>query len=253
MTHDNKGFAFSKLWVQDSILKEIIPTALAIGTLKEFILSDVTRADMVQLSSLLPFNSSITSLTLQDVGLDGLACLTPALYTNESLTSLTILLQYGNQEYDKFSREEVIVLLNDALQHNIHCRHLKLTTRPPHPFIYDLAYQLRRGPTGPQLKLKRAHSFPCLKPTTQPTFGRLLALECGFIIGIGVFDLNPQLRRCSSALDLALTKSISSLHPSLTDSLEIGQFCYGHPANKVGKATNRILQLHDRARLKHLY
>ena len=56
--------------------------------IKEFKLSRVTRADMVKLSSLLPFNSSITILSLDGVGLDGLAYITPALYTNESLTSL---------------------------------------------------------------------------------------------------------------------------------------------------------------------
>ena len=154
---------FSKVWVKDSILKEIIPTALAMGTLKVFELYRITIADMVKLSSL-PFNSNITTLSLHNV-LDDLVYLTPALYTNKSLTSLNILLQYINQEYHKFSKEEVIVLLNDALQHNIHCRRLKLSTKFIFPFIHDLAYRLRRGPTGPQLKLKRSHSLPCLKPT----------------------------------------------------------------------------------------
>ena len=99
MTHGVKRFAF---WIQDSILKEINPTALTKGTLKEFELRHVTRADVVQLASLLPFNSSITTLTLHNVGLDCLAYLTPALYTTEFLTSLNI--QDGNQEYGKFSR-----------------------------------------------------------------------------------------------------------------------------------------------------
>ena len=99
MTHGAKGVAF---WIQDSILKEIIPTALTKETLKEFGLRHITRADVVQLAYLLPFNSSITTLTLHNVGLDDLAYLTPALYTTEFLTSLNI--QYSNQEYGKFSR-----------------------------------------------------------------------------------------------------------------------------------------------------
>ena len=89
---------------------------------------------MVKLSSLLPFNSSITTLSLCDVGLDGLAYLTPALYSNESLTSLNITIPYRNQGYGNFSKEEVIVLLNDALQHNIHCKHLKLSME----FLFSL-------------------------------------------------------------------------------------------------------------------
>ena len=99
MTHGAKGITF---WIQDSILKEIIPTALTKETLKEFGLRHITRADVVQLASLLPFNSSITTLTLHNVGLDDLAYLTPALYTTEFLTSFNT--QYGNQEYGKFSR-----------------------------------------------------------------------------------------------------------------------------------------------------
>ena len=186
------------------------------------------------------------------LGLDGLAYLTPALYTNESLTSLNIPIQYINKEYNKFSRDEVIVLLNDALQHNIHCRHLKLTARALFPFILDLAYQLRRGPTGPQLKLRRAHSLPCLKLTAPYHLDQLLLLGHNLDKRMTklLFDSNPQLRRCSSALDLALTKSISSLHPSLTDHLDIGRFYYGHPANKVDGASNRLLRLNDRACLK---
>ena len=255
MTHNLKGLALSILWVQDSILKEITPTALAIGTLKQFIISYVTRADVVQLASLLPFNSSITTLSLCNVGQDGLAYLTQALYTTESLTSLNIPYSnpYSNKEYSKFSIEEIIVLLNDALQQNNHCRHLKLTARALVPFIHDLAYQFRRGPTGPQLKLRRAHSLPCLKLTAPSRLNRLLFLGHNLDKRMTklIFDSNSQLRRCSSALDLALTKSISSLHPSLTDSLDIGQFYYGHPANKVDWATNRILWLNDRACLKH--
>ena len=257
MTHNHKGLALSILWVQDSILKEIIPTALAIGTLKKFILSYVTRADVMKLASLLPFNSSITTLSLHNVGQDGLAYLTPALYTNESLTSLNIPYSnsYSNEEYSKFSREEVIVLLNDALQHNIHCRHLKLSTGFLFPSIHDLAHQLRRGPSGPQLKLRRAHSLPCLKLTAGSVLDQLLFLGHNLDKRMtkSIFDSNPQLRRCSSTLDLALTKSISSLHPSLTDHLDIGQFYYDHPANKVDGASNRLLQLNDRACLKRLF
>ena len=242
MTHKR---AFPKVWVQDSILKEIIPTALAIGTLKEFEICQVTRADMVKLSSLLPFNSSITTLSLCDVGLDDFAYLTPALYSNESLTSLNITISYHNQGYGNFSKEEVIVLLNDALQHNIHCKHLKL--EPCFPCIHDLAYRLRRGPTGPQHKLKRSHSLPCLKFKSTALLGLDEMLSLGHKFGTKmtkeVFDFNPELRRCSSSLDLALTESISSLHPTLTDSLHIGQFYYGHPANDVGGASNRLLQL----------
>ena len=253
MTHDVKGFAFPKLWVQDSILKEIIPTALTKGTLKEFGLRQVTRADIAQLASLLPFTSSITTLSLHNVSLDDLVYLTPALYTNESLNSLKI--QNSNQGYGKFSREEVILLLNDALQHNIHCRHLKLTERLLFPSIHDLAYQLRRGPIGAQLKLKRAHSLPCLKITARSGLDQLLFLR----IKIDkkrtnrIFDSNPQLRRCSSALDLALTESISSLHPSLTDSLDIGQFYYGHPANNIDGVGNRLLRLNDKSLFKHSF
>ena len=249
MTHNHEEF-MCKLWVQDSILKEIIPTALAIRTLE---LYRVTRADVMQLSSLLPFNSSITTLTLHNIGLDSLAYLTPALYASESLTSLNIVLQYINQEYDKFSREEVIVLLNDALQHNIHCRHLKLSTTFLFPFIHDLAYQLRRGPTGPQLKLKRAHSLPCLKLTEWPDCDKMLFLEHRFIAKSKVFDSSLPLRRCSSALDLTLIKSISSLHPSLTDSLNISEFCCGHVVDKVDGASKRLLQMDDRACLKHFF
>ena len=239
MTHNLKEFAFPKSWIEDSILKEIIPTAVAIGTLKEVELHHVTRADVVQLASLLPFNSSITTLTLHNVSLDCLAYLTPALYTtNESLTSLNI--PYGNQGYGKFSMEEIIVLLNDALQHNIHCGDLKLITSFPPLFMRDLSYQLRRGPTGPQLKLKRAHSLPCLKLTALSDLDHLFAgHEFDEKMTKIVFDSNPQLRRCSSALDLALTKSISSLHPSLTDSLDIGRFYYDHPINKVDGASNK--------------
>ena len=237
MTHNLEKFAFGKKCVQDSILKEIIPTALAIGTINKFKLSRVTRADMVKLSSLLPSNSSITTLSLDGVDLDGLAYLTPALYSNESLSSLNILnitVPYRNQGYGNFSEEEIIVLLNDALQHNIHCRHLKLNMEFRFPCIHDLAYRLRRGPTGPQLKLKRSHSLPCLKlKQTALSSYQLLSLghKHGMKMAKRVLGSNPLLRRCSSSLDLALTESISSLHPALTDSLHISGFYYGHPAN----------------------
>ena len=239
MTHNHESYAFPTVWVQDSILKDIIPTALAIGTIKEFELHQVTRADAVQLSSLLPFNSSITTLTLDDVDLDRLAYITPALYSNESLTSLTIKIPHPDQGYSKFSKEEIVVLLNDALQHNIHCKHLKLSMGARFPCIHDVAYRLRQGPTGPQHKLKRSHSFPCLKlkPTALSGLDQLLFLghKFGMKMTKEILDSNPQLRRCSSTLDLALTESISSLHPTLTDSLDISGFYYGHPANKVDR------------------
>lgn len=248
MTQNRQEFALSELRVQDSILKDIIPTAEAIGRLKEFKLGQVTITDMVKLSSLLSFNSSITTLSLHSVSLDGLAYLTPALYTNESLSSLNlnITIPYPNQGCSNFSTEEVIVLLNDALQHNIHCEHLQLSMGTRVLCIHDLAYRLRRGPTGPQHKLKRSHSLPCLKlkPTASSGY-QLLSLGHKFSMKATkrVLDSNPQLRKCTSALDLALTESISSLHPALTDSLDISRFYYGHPANKVDGAINRLLQL----------
>ena len=243
MTHYHEVFRFPTVWVQDSILKEIIPTALAVGTLKEFEIYWVTRADSLQLSSLLPFNSSITTLSLHSVDLDGLAYFSPALYTTKSLNSPNI--PPSSQGYSNFSMGEVIVLLNDALQHNIHCKHLKLRLGSHFPCIHDLAYQLRRGPTGPQHKLKRSHSLPCLKfKPTAPSDCLVLSLEHRFGIKMTkrVLDSDPQLRRCCSALELALTESISSLHPTLTDSLDISQFYYYHPANRVDGASNRLLQ-----------
>ena len=72
---------------------------------------------------------------------------------------------------------------------------------------------------------------------------------------IKVFDSILPLRRCSSSLDLALTKSISSLHPTLTNSLDISHFCCGHLVDKVDGpgASKRLLQLNDRACVKHLF
>ena len=232
MTHSHKVFGFP----MDSILKDIIPTVLAIGTIKELELSQVTIADMVKLSSLLPSNSSITTLSLGGLSLDGLAYPTPALYvyTNESLSSLNTTIPYRNQGYSNLSKEEIIVLLNDALQHNIHCKHLKLSMEFHFPCIHDLAYRLRRGPTGPQYKFKRSHSLPCLKlKPTVPSDYQLLYLghKHGMKMAKRVLGSNPLLRRCSSSLDLALTESISSLHPALTDSLHISGFYYGNPAN----------------------
>ena len=136
-------------------------------------------------------------LVLQLVLSPSIHHLVSAWTTNESLTSLDILYSIHNQGYDKFSREEVIVLLNDALQHNIHCRHLKLSTSTISisPVMHDLAYQLRRGPTGSQLKLKRSHSLPCLNLTSQSDLDRLFYKLKGEneMMKRVLFDSTPQL------------------------------------------------------------
>lgn len=82
-------------------------------------------ADMMQLSYLLPTNSSITTLTfsgeLQQCN-NALAYLSQALYTNASLILIMESGFYnsgGSSAYSKFSTEETIALLNDALQQNI--------------------------------------------------------------------------------------------------------------------------------------
>ena len=190
------------------VLNKVIPSTLATGVLKEFGLYNITLADMIQLSFLLPTNSSITSLILNGGGdryNDGLAYLSQALYTNASLASITQPLSFSSSSSSsssKFSKEEIIALLNNVLQQNINLRNLKLDL----PYLHSthwcplqrLAYQLRRGPSGPQLKLKRAQSLPCISKYSHS----LLPMT--------------QLSRSHSAPDLALVESISSLHPSLT-------------------------------------
>lgn len=103
----------------------IIPSVLASRTLKEFELHSVTMADMMQLSYLLPTNSSITTLTfsgeLQQCN-NALAYLSQALYTNTSLISIMESWLYNSGyslAYSKISREEIIALLNDALQQTL--------------------------------------------------------------------------------------------------------------------------------------
>ena len=122
----------------------------------------------------------------------------------------------------KFSKAEVIVLLINVLQHNTSFRKLKVASADYILFsenkyvsnIHDLeclAYQLRRGSSGPQHKLKRAYSLPCIMKHNHV-----------------LLRSRPWLRRCCSAPDLTLTESISSLHPSLMDTLGISQFYYNH-------------------------
>jgi len=94
-----------------SVLRKIIPSALASRTLKEFELHGVTIADMKQLSYLLPTNSSITTLTfsgeLQQCK-NALAYLSQALYSN---TSLILIMESGfynsggSSAYSKFPTE----------------------------------------------------------------------------------------------------------------------------------------------------
>ena len=188
------------------VLSTVIPSALATGVLKEFGLYNITLADMIQLSFLLPTNSTITSLILNGGLNDGLAYLSQALYTNASLTS--IIASYSSSSSSRISREETIALLNDALQQNINLRNLKLVLSYRHlPHLQlrcslrRLAHQLRRGPSGPHIKLKRAQSFPCISKYSHSP------LE---------FLPRRQLTRSCSAPDLAVVESISSLHPSLT-------------------------------------
>ena len=79
--------------------------------------------------------------------------------------------------------------------------------------IYELqclAHQLRRGPSGSQLKLKRAFSCPCLMEQNNLPFP--------------AFQPNPRLKRYCSAPDFTITESISSLHPCLIDLLNISRF-----------------------------
>ena len=195
------------LYADSSILK-ISSSALAVGTLKELELC-ATMADMIQFSRIFPPNSTITTLKLRGEPqqcYDGLAYLSQALYTNTSLTSLSeSSIVHDPTKVSKFSKEEAITLLNDALCHNSHLRNLEL-----HLFslclndMYDLqclARQLRRGPSGPKLKLKRARSISCLS-------------ECQSPVRKETAKQNAQLNRSSSAPDLTLARTISSLHPS---------------------------------------
>ena len=125
----------------------------------------------MQLSSLLPLNCSITNLKLfGNFTYDCLAYLSQALYTNSHLTVLTHTPTVKHLHDVKFSKEEAIVLLINALQHNAGLRNLKMHSKYLLIFpsiyyvsdVYDLqhlGHQLRRGPSGPKLKLKRAHSL----------------------------------------------------------------------------------------------
>ena len=233
------------------VLKEVIPSALASTSLKEFVLHNITMADMIQLSLLLPTNSSITCLTLHGDHVrynDGLAYLSQALYTNTSLTSIMQCgsrFSRGSSGYSRFSREETITLLNDALQQNLNLRDLKLERSCDIPYdlclprrypLQQLAHQLRRGPSGPQLQLKRAQSLPCLSKYTLSPLEFPLIRENAKLsppwFSIYRHSSLPrmlqraQLSRYRSAPDLSLIECISSLHPSLVESLEIQKFYY---------------------------
>jgi len=205
-----------------AVLKEVIPSALATRSLQELGLYEFNMADMIQLSFLLSNNLSITSLYLHGElqrYKDCLAYLSQALYTNTSLTSVTANGYYfssGSSAYSRFCVEETITLLNDALLRNINRKTLKLDLPGIRlPYLYplqQLAYQLRRGPSGPQLKLKRAQSLPCLsKHSYSPVYE---------------FFGRPQSVRNCSVPDLSLIESISSLHPTLINSFNIKQFYY---------------------------
>ena len=190
------------------VLSTVIPSTLATGVLKEFGLYNITLADMIQLSFLLPTNSSITSLILRGERFrDSLAHFSQTLYTNASLTSITqpfTITSFSNSSRCRLSRAETIALLNNILQQNTNLRNLKMDLPSLHftglCHLWQLAYQLRRGPSGPQLKLKRAQSFPCISKYSHSP------LE---------FLPKRQLSRSHSAPDVALIQSISSLHPSL--------------------------------------
>ena len=151
------------------IMNSIIFSALAVESLSEICFYEVTISNAIQLSSLLPSNSSITNLKLYG-GLqnDCLAYLNQALHTSLHLTDFSI---QTNMNGLKFSKAECMVLLNNALEYNTDLRTLMVTLMNHDTEstcvsdIYELqclAHQLRRGPSGPQLKLKRAFSCPCL-------------------------------------------------------------------------------------------
>ena len=83
--------------------------------------------------------------------------------TNASLSSPTLSLMYtwgdSSAYYTRLSREETIAILNDIVQQKIY---LKLNKVLPSPLIYPLQQLPDRLRRGPQLKLKRAWSLPCL-------------------------------------------------------------------------------------------
>ena len=257
------------------LLKEVIPSALASTSLKELGLSNVTMADMIQLSFLLPTNSSITCLSLNGDHLrynDGLAYLSQALYTNASLISISqcgLLFSRGSSGYSRFSREETITLLNDALQQNVNLRNLKLERSCDIPYdlclprwypLQRLAHQLRRGPSGPQLKLKRAQSLPCLSKYSLSPLGLPRSLKDAKL-SLPWFSMyrhssmqfpsrlqHAPLSRYRSAPDLSLIECISSLHPSLVESLEIQKFYYKHKF--VNRSTPGLRVVTRRIRLR---
>ena len=211
--------------------------ALAVASVSELHLYGVTRSIIMQLSSIFPSNSSISTLKLKgDLQNDSLAYLSQALYTNSHLTSLTFdSFTLRVPQKLKFSKEEAIILLNSALQHNKCLQNLKVRwsdfkLRDYVSDVHDLqclAHQLRRDPSGMQLKLKRAYSLPCLKHLPFPQEEIITAVRQM------VQESRPKLSRCCSAPDLTLTQSISSLHPSLTDTLGISQFYYKYTAEDI--------------------
>lgn len=168
-------------------------------------------ADMIQFSRIFSPNSTITTLKLRGEPqrcCDGLAYLSQALYTNTSLTSLSesfIFIGHDPTKVSKFSKEEVITLLNDALCHNSHLRNLELDLFSlclnDTYGLQRLERQLRRGPSVPKLKLKRARSISCLN-------------ECQSPVRKEIAKRNVQLYKSPSAPDLTLTRTISSLHPA---------------------------------------
>ena len=78
--------------------------------------------------------------------------------------------------------------------------------------------------SGPQLKLKRAYSCPCLMKQNDLPFP--------------AFQPNPRLKRCCSAPDFTITESISSLHPCLINLLNISRFYWNE------KEHNNFLMQH---------
>ena len=218
------------------VMNEIF-NALAVANVSELHLYGVTRSIVMRLSSLLPSNSTITSLSLEgDLQNDSLAYLSQTLHTNSHLISLTFdSFTLRMPQKLKFSKEEAAVLLNNALKHNTVLRNLKvwLTDFKLRRYVSDvydlqcLANQLRRGPSGPQVKLKRAYSLPCLKNLPFPKE------ELEAAVRQLIQESKPKLCRCCSAPDLALTQSISSLHPSLTDALGISKFYYKYTEEDI--------------------
>lgn len=86
-----------------------------------------------------------------------------------SITQCGLHFSRSSSGYSRLSRVETITRLNYALQQNINLRNLKLECSVPDDLclpcqypLQRLACQLKRGPMGPQLKLKRAQSLPHL-------------------------------------------------------------------------------------------